>query len=315
MIKTISSLGSIRIPRQFLRKVKISMKLSNHYAKENITGYLFILPQILLFIIFLVYPIIEGIRLSFYQITYQKKSFIGLDNYITLFNDTVFFKSIVNTIVFVVFIVILTLVFALFVASAVFDKNAKYVSFIRGSYYIPVMVSMVVMSMVWSFLLSPSNGLISYFAREMDFSHVNLLGNKQTVMPVIIFVTFATNVGQAIILYIASMIGVPKDLFEAAEVDGASRLQVIFQILIPLVKPATLYISIINIIAVLKIFVVIQLLTGGGPNNSSVTLMYYLYNNAFKYNQLGVASAVGVIMFVITLLLSLPQLRAMLKQN
>lgn len=214
---------------------------------------------------------------------------------------------------FVIFIVLLTVGFALFVASAVFDKNAKYVSFIRGSYYIPVMVSMVVMSMVWSFLLNPANGLISYLYKDMGLGTINLLGNPKTVLPVVIFVTFATNVGQAIILYIAAMIGVSKELFEAAEIDGASRWQVISKILIPSVGPTTTYITIINIIAVLKIFVVIQLLTYGGPNNSSVTLMYYLYNNAFKYNQLGVASAVGVIMFVITLILSVPQLRSMIK--
>lgn len=291
------------------------MKLRNTFFKENLTGYLFILPQMLIFLAFLVYPIIEGIRLSLYQINYTSEKFIGVANYTALFNDPVFFKALVNTVVFVVFIVLLTVIFALFVASAVFDKNAKYVSFIRGSYYIPVMVSMVVMSMVWSFLLNPANGLISYLTREMGMGNINLLGNTATVMPVIIFVTFATNVGQAIILYIASMIGVSKDLFEAAEVDGANRWHVITKILIPSVKPTTIYITIINIIAVLKIFVVIQLLTGGGPNNSSVTLMYYLYNNAFKYNQLGIASAVGVIMFVITLILSVPQLRSMLKEK
>jgi len=291
------------------------MRLRNNSVKENITGYMFILPQILIFLVFLVYPILEGIRLSMYQINYQSEKFVGLDNYVTLFSDPIFFKALFNTILFVVCIVILTVGFSLFVASAVFDKNSKYVSFIRGSYYIPVMVSMVVMSMVWSFLLNPANGLISYLSLQMGQGSVNLLGNQTTVLPVIIFVTFATNVGQAIILYIAAMIGVPKDLFEAAEVDGANRWQVILRILIPSVKPSTIYITIINIIAVLKIFVVIQLLTGGGPNNASVTLMYYLYNNAFKFNQLGVASAVGVIMFLITLILSVPQLRGMIKEK
>ncbi|MNZ64837.1 sn-glycerol-3-phosphate transport system permease protein UgpA [compost metagenome] len=300
--------------RPLIRKVT-NMRLRNSFVKENLTGYLFILPQMLIFLAFLVYPILEGIRLSMYKISYTGETFVGFDNYATLFSDPVFFKALFNTVVFVIFIVILTVGFALFVASAIFDKNAKYVSFIRGSYYIPVMVSMVVMSMVWSFLLNPANGLISYLARESGMGDVNLLGNPQTVLPVVIFVTFAGNVGQAIILYIASMIGVSKDLFEAAEVDGASRWHVITKILIPSVSSTTIYITIINIIAVLKIFVVIQLLTGGGPNNSSVTLMYYLYNNAFKYNQLGVASAVGVIMFAITLVLSIPQLKAMIKQK
>jgi multiple sugar transport system permease protein len=289
--------------------------MKNNSLKENMTGYLFIAPQLILFLVFLVYPIIEGIRLSLFRINYLDQVFVGLDNYRTLFSDPVFVKSTVNTIVFVIFIVALTVAFALFVSAAVFDKNAKYVSFIRGSYYIPVMVSMVVMSMVWSFLLNPANGLISYVVQQVSHTNVNFLGNPKTVLPVIIFVTFATNVGQAIILYIASMIGVPKDLFEAAEVDGASRLTIIFKILIPLVKPTTVYITIMNIIAVLKIFVVIQLLTGGGPNNASTTLMYFLYNNAFKYNQLGIASAVGVIMFLITLVLSVPQLRSMFKKD
>ncbi|WP_026572794.1 carbohydrate ABC transporter permease [Bacillus sp. UNC438CL73TsuS30] len=291
------------------------MKFNKHTFKENMTGYLFVAPQLLLFLVFLVYPIIEGIRLSLYRINYTNEVFVGFANYTQLFHDPVFVKSTINTVVFVIFIVALTVLFALFVASAVFDKNAKYVSFIRGSYYIPVMVSMVVMSMVWGFLLNPANGLIPYVAKQLEFSNVNFLGNPKTVLAVIIFVTFATNVGQAIILYIASMIGVPKELFEAAEVDGASRTTIIMKILIPMVKPTTMYIIIMNIIAVLKIFVVIQLLTGGGPNNASTTLMYFLYNNAFKYNQLGVASAVGVIMFLITLILSVPQLRAMFKKD
>lgn len=289
------------------------MKLKDT-MRENIFGYIFIAPQIILFLVFLVYPIFEGIRLSLFKINYQSETFIGLANYEKLFSDPVFVKSIFNTLIFVVFIVALTVLFAMFVASAVFDKNAKYVSIIRGAYYIPVMVSMVVMSMIWSFLLNPANGLIPFLARKLEVS-VNFLGDTHWVLPVIIFVTFVTNVGQAIILYIASMIGVPKELFEAAEVDGASRIKVIFKIILPMVKPTTIYIIIMNIIAVLKIFVVIQLLTGGGPNNASTTMMYYLYNNAFKYNQLGIASAVGVIMFIITLLLSVPQLRAMLKKD
>lgn len=291
------------------------MKISKASFKENLTGYLFIAPQLLLFLVFIVYPIFEGIRLSLFRINYQQETFVGLENYTRLFADPVFVKSTINTVIFVIFIVALTVFFALFVASAIFDKNAKYVSFIRGSYYIPVMVSMVVMSMVWSFLLNPANGLIPYAARQLEIASVNFLGDKDLVLPVIIFITFATNVGQAIILYIAAMIGVPKDIFEAAEVDGASRLQVIVKILIPMVKPTTIYIIIMNIIAVLKIFVVIQLLTGGGPNNASTTLMYFLYNNAFKYNQLGVASAIGVIMFIITLILSIPQLRSMFKKD
>lgn len=279
------------------------------------SGYAFIAPQVLLLLIFIVYPVLKGFKMSLYEVYGMDKYFVGLQNFIDLFQDSIFVKSIFNTIFFVVAIVVATIVFALFVATTVYDKNPKYVSFIRGSYYLPVIVSMVVMSIIWNFLLNPSNGLISYVLNTLGIENVNLLGDTRTVMPVIIFVTFVGNVGQAIILYIAAMIGLPADLFEAAQLDGATRWQRIRHILVPLMRPTTIYLTIINIIAVLKIFVVIQLLTGGGPNNASVTMMYYLYQNAFIYNNTGAASAIGVLMFVIAMLFSLPQLKTFLKSD
>lgn len=285
-------------------------------SRENpYSGYLFIAPQMLLMLVFIVLPVIKGFQMSLYEVYGLDSIFVGLDNFKTLFSDPTFMKSILNTVTFVVAIVLVTIVFALFVATTVYDKNAKYVSFIRGSYYLPVMVSMVVMSIIWNFLLNPSNGLISYLFGLGGVENVNLLGSTKTVMPVIIFVTFVGNVGQAIILYLATMIGLPQDYFEAARIDGASRWQSIRHIILPLMKPTTAYLTVINIIAVLKIFVVIQLLTGGGPNNASVTMMYYLYQNAFVYNNTGVASAIGVLMFIIALALSLPQLKSFLKNN
>lgn len=272
-------------------------------------GYIFILPQLLLFLVFRIYPIIEGIRLSLYRSTYTGEIFVGMENYIRIFEDPVFIKAISNTLLFVVSIVTLTIIFAMFVATTVFDKNAKYVSFIRGTYYLPVMVSMVVMSMIWNFLLNPSSGLITYLLSLIGIQNFNVIGNEKTVMWAIIFVTFVGNIGQAIILYIASMIGIPRDYFEAASIDGASRFQVIKKILIPLVRPTTLYLTVTNTIGVLKIFIVIQLLTGGGPNNASVTMMFYLYQNAFVYNNIGVATAIGVLLFAFAVLLSIPQFK------
>ncbi|WP_138067910.1 carbohydrate ABC transporter permease [Streptococcus pseudoporcinus] len=284
-------------------------------TKQDYLGYLFIGPQMLLMLIFILYPVVKGFKMSLYSVYGVDSYFVGLENFSHLLQDTVFVKSILNTIFFVVAIVILTILFALFVATTVYDKNSKYVSFIRGAYYLPVMVSMVVMSIVWNFLLNPSNGLISFYFEQLGVGHLNLLGNTKTVMPIIVFVTFVGNVGQAIILYLATMIGISQDYFEAAQLDGATRWQRIRNIIIPLVRPTTAYLVVINIIAVLKIFVVIQLLTGGGPNNASVTMMYYLYQNAFVYNNTGAAAAIGVLMFLIALLLSVPQLRSFIKTN
>lgn len=296
----------------------MALSLEKNRIRKNTSqtaGYLFIAPQMLLMLIFIVYPVIKGFKMSLYKVYGMDYYFVGLDNFKALFEDAVFVKSILNTVFFVVAIVLLTIIFALFVSTTVYDKNARYVSFIRGSYYLPVMVSMVVMSIVWNFLLNPSNGLVSYVFQQMGAGHVNLLGNPKTVMPIIVFVTFVGNVGQAIILYLATMIGISPDYFEAAQLDGATRWQRIRHIIIPLVRPTTAYLIVINIIAVLKIFVVIQLLTGGGPNNASVTMMYYLYQNAFVYNNTGAASAIGVLMFMIALILSVPQLRSFVKTD
>ncbi|AEF26130.1 carbohydrate ABC transporter permease [Streptococcus parauberis] len=290
-------------------------KSSSNTFNKQLPGYLFIAPQMLLMFLFIVYPVIKGFRMSLYKSYGMDTYYVGFENFKALLSDAVFVKSIANTVFFVVAIVFLTILFALFVATTVYDKNSKYVSFIRGSYYLPVMVSMVVMSIVWNFLLNPSNGLISYAFDNIGIHNVNLLGNTKTVMPIIVFVTFIGNVGQAIILYLATMIGISQDYFEAAQLDGATRWQRIYHIIIPLVRPTTAYLVVINIIAVLKIFVVIQLLTGGGPNNASVTMMYYLYQNAFVYNNTGVASAIGVLMFMIALILSVPQLRSFIKNK
>src|SRR5690625_38947 len=146
------------------RRVKVMMTFNKHIFKENLTGYLFIAAEFIMFFIFLVYPIFESILLSLCKINYQTETFIGLDNYITLPSDPVFIKAAINTVVFVVCIVALTVGFGIFVASAIFDKNAKYVSFIRGSYYIPIMVSMVVMSMIWGFLLILVDAVITFFS-------------------------------------------------------------------------------------------------------------------------------------------------------
>ncbi len=285
------------------------MKKQRISWKESATGYLFILPLFITFAVFYFYPIIEGFRLSLFNITAKNTTYVGFGNFREMFQDPIFHLAVKNTLIYVIFIVILTVGFGIIIAAAVFDKNPRYVSFIRGCYYLPYMVSMVVMAMVWNFLLNPSNGLFCYLLKHWGFKIVNLLGNKKTVLPVIIFVTFQFNLGQAIILFIAAMIGVSQDSLEAAELDGANRIQRIWNVVIPSIRPTILYVTVINMIGVLKMFVAVQLLTAGGPNNASTTMMYYLYVNAFKFARTGYASAVGVIMFIIALLLMIPTFR------
>ncbi len=290
-------------------------KRKRHPLNNPLTGFAFILPQFLFFAVFTLYPIVEGLRISLFRTTPKGDTFVGLGNYIQLFTDKVFLLSIANTLLLVVVVVGTMLVVGFLISAAIFDKNPRYIAFIRSCYYLPVVVSSVVMAMVWNFLLNPASGLVNYILKTFGFSVSNPLGSKTTAIWVIAFVTVVATLGQAIIMYVASMIGIPGDIFEAAEVDGASKWKRIIHILLPMTKPTSLYLAVINTIAVLKLFVIVQLLTDGGPNNATMTMMYYLYRNAFVFDKTNLAAAIGVIMFIIALVMAIPQFRAFSKQH
>ena len=224
---------------------KKSTYLNNPYA-----GYFFILPQFLFFAVFTIYPVFEGFRISLYKTTAVQNTFVGLENYRTLFTDPVFLRSVFNTLFLVVVVTVCMLFFGMLISVAVFDKNSGYISLIRGCYYLPVIVSTVVMSMVWKFLLNPANGLVNYLLKKAGVGGGNLLGNPDTVLWVIAFVTVVASVGQAIIMYVASMGGISGDILEAAKVDGASKFQRTFHIIMPLTKPTTLYLSVTSVISI-----------------------------------------------------------------
>lgn len=279
--------------------------------KKSITGYLFVLPQFLFFAIFTIYPILEGFRISLFKDDAISSTFVGLQNYVSLFQDPVFIKSVFNTLFLVVVVTLVSLVLGIVISLSVFDKNGKYISFIRTCYYLPVVVSTVVMAMVWSFLLNPASGLIPYLMRTWGMGNVNLLGDRRYVLWIIAFVTIVASLGTCLLMYIAAMLSVSSELLEAAKIDGATKIQRSLHIVIPLVQPTTLYLTVTQVIAMLKLFVIIQLLTDGGPNNASMTMMYYLYRNAFKYDKVNSAAAIGVLMFLFALVITLPQFRTL----
>lgn len=279
--------------------------------KESLSGYLFVLPQFLFFAVFTIYPIFEGFRISLFKNTAISNAFVGFGNYIELFKDTVFVKSVGNTLFLVVVVTAVSIALGIVISLTVFDKNGKYISFIRTCYYLPVVVSTVVMAMIWSFLLNPASGLIPYLIRRAGWGNINLLGDARFVLWIIAFVTIVASLGTCLIMYIAAMLGVSTELLEAARIDGATKFQRSLYIVIPLVQPTTMYLTVTQVIAMLKLFVIIQLLTDGGPNNASMTMMYYLYRNAFKYDKVNAAAAIGVLMFLFALLITLPQFRAL----
>jgi multiple sugar transport system permease protein len=273
--------------------------------RENLTAYGFILPQLIFFTLFLIYPVLEGFRLSLFDVSVFDKIFVGFDNYKALFQNEIFYKAVKNTLIMVLWTTIITISAGFFVSSSIFDKKKGYITFIRGCYYIPTIMSMVVYGMIWKWMLNPSFGIVYYILGKFGIKDLNLLGNHHYVLYVLIILICIMNIGQAIILYVASMQGIDVSVIESAKIDGASRGAFIKAIVYPLVKPTTLYLVVINIIGVMKVFVIVNVMTSGGPNYASSSLMYLCYTEAFKsYNQ-GRAAAIGVVMFVITFFISL----------
>lgn len=264
-------------------------------------SYLFLAPALIFFLIFVLIPMGMGIVTSFFRYTMKDFYFVGFDNYIKMFTDPVWLKSLRNTIILVVGSVPIVVLFSLFVAALTYEKKPMVRSFFRCVFFLPVVTGTVAVTVVWKWIYDPLNGILNWMLKSMNFIDKNIMwtGDKHFAIWAILIILLTTSVGQPIILYIASLGNVPKDYVEAAEVDGANRFQVFWKIKWPNLLPTTLYIVVITTINSFQCFSLIQLLTSGGPNYATTTIMYYLYEQAFKLSEYGYANAMGVILALI----------------
>lgn len=288
------------------------MKKANKLRmRETLVSYCFLAPVLIFFIIFVLVPMGMGIFTSFFNYTMTDFSFVGIDNYIRMFRDPVFGKSLVNTLVIVIGSVPIVVAFALFVSSQTYEKNAFTRSFFRCVFFLPVVTGTVAVTVVWKWIYDPLSGIMNYILKSTHAIDQNImwLGDKKYALTAIIIILLTTAVGQPIILYIASMGNIDKSLIEAAEVDGATKFQVFWSIKWPALLPTTLYIVVITTINSFQCFSLIQLLTSGGPNYATTTLMYYLYEKAFKLSEYGYANTIGVFLAVMIGLISFAQFK------
>lgn len=284
--------------------------MSKQKIQSSLIGYLFAAPFILFAAIFILYPMIKGVYNSFFDFRFGKISFVGIENYMKVFTDDIYLLSIKNSLLYTVTVVPLLIIFGIFISGSIFDKLPGYVSFVRICLYIPVIASLVVMSIIWRFMLDSQSGLLRYIYDLINMRPVNLLGDANWTFTILVLILFAVDIGQCVVLYIANMIGIPKDIIEALEIDGGNRYHLFRYILIPFCRPTTLFVFITQTAAVIRVFVVIQLLTNGGPNHSSTSMMYLLYQEGFANGNFGSASALGVVMFFFSVLLVLVQFKA-----
>ena len=280
--------------------------------RETTSAYLFLLPSLVFFVGFVVIPMFICLFSSFFSYTLGDFKFNGLDNYIRMFTqDPVFWKAFLNTVIIVVVSVPCVTAFSLWVGAAIYRMGAKTRSFFRCIFYLPVVTGTVAVAVVWKWMFNKYTGLFNYVLG----TDIAWLGDERFAIWCIILILFTTSIGQPIVLYVAALGNVDTSMIEAAEVDGATELQVFWKIKWPQIMPTTLYILVITTINSFQCFALIQMLTSGGPNTSTQTIMYYIYYQAIKLGEYGYGMAMGIILAIIISIFSAIQFKVAGKSN
>jgi len=279
----------------------------NMTRREQIAGYLFVSPLMLgLFVITLI-PVIGSLLLSFTNWNFvtgiKGIEFAGFANFVKLFNDDVFMKSLWNNIIFII-TVPATIVLSLFLAILI-DKYVYLKGMFKVIYFLPYISSIVAIAMVWQVLFHPSLGPVNNFLISIGFDNPpRWLADIDYALPSLMLIQIWIMTGYNIIIFIAGLQGIPKDLYEAADIDGANVWEKFRHITVPCISPTTFFLLVTGIIGTFKIFDLIQVLTQGGPANSTTVIVYELYDTAFIQLKSGYASSMAMILFLICLLIT-----------
>lgn len=272
--------------------------------------YIFLLPWLIGFLIFTLFPILASLGLGFTRYNAIKPlDWVGLKNFILLSKDTIFIKSLRVTLTYTVIFVPIQLMISLFLA-VLLNLRVFGMRTIRTIYYLPAILPTVVTGLVWVWLFNPDFGLLNFLLFKIFGIHgPNWLGSERWVMSAVI-ISGLWGMGAGVLIFLAALQNVPDELYEAAELDGATVLHRFWHVTIPMISPVILYNLLIFMIGALQVFARIYVLTAGGPNYGSYFYNLYVYDNAFSYFKLGLASAQAWILFIIIMLMTLITLRS-----
>jgi ABC-type sugar transport system permease subunit len=280
-------------------------------SRETRTAYLFLLPVLAYFTIMLFYPMCYSFYLSFteWDMLSPAPELIGLNNYREAFDDPVFWISLRNTFSYVLYTVPATVVLALCLALALNQVKALSGLF-RAAYFMPVVTSAVVVSIIWKWLYQPNLGLINIIFGALGIPKMSFLESTSQVMPSIAAMSVWKGVGYSMVIFLAGLQDIPSYLYEAAAIDGASGWKLFRYITLPLLKNTTLFITVTSLISAFQVFTEPYILTKGGPVHSSRVLVLYIQETAFDYLQLGYGAAMVFVLFLIIMVITAIQLVA-----
>jgi ABC-type sugar transport system permease subunit len=280
------------------------------YQQQKIAPYLFIAPFYILFVIFMGYPLISSLIMSFYEMRgFQSRIFVGFGNFTDLFRDPIFWKSLWNTVYFALGTLILQLPVALLLAILLNSKLVKGKNFLRLAFFTPVLVAGVFVAIIFNLIFDQRAGLINnefvLFGKEIGW-----LSNESYVMPAVILTGVWQWAGFNMIYFLAGLQGIRQELYEAAAVDGANWWQSFVHITLPSLRPVIAFVFVVSMIGSFQLFDLPYILTNGGePSDAGTTIVMYLYKNGFQFMRLGYAATIGWVLFIIIAIISIVQLK------
>jgi multiple sugar transport system permease protein len=280
--------------------------------RQTITAYLFILPGMALFLVWTLYPLLFSFVMSFAQWNLIKPSrFVGLENYTRALNDPVFWLALRNTISYTLITVPGQMILGL-AAALLLDRPLRARALFRTIYYLPVVTSWVVVSLIFSYLYNGQAGLINWLLRDglhLIDKNINWLGEPFTANLAIATLGIWKGVGWTMVIFMAGLQSIPQEIYEAAAIDGANSWQSLRRITLPLIRQTTLFILVLLTIGGFQVFISVYLMTGGKPLHRTDVLLTYMYSNAFEFLDLGYGSALSYLFALIVFSLSMLQIR------
>ena len=278
-------------------------------------AYIFLAPALSAIFIFFFVPVIAAFVMSFTDFdiyalgNLSTVRFIGFDNYIKLFDDPLFYTALKNTFYFVIMAGPLSIAVSLGAALLLNSKLIKYKAIFRLSYFIPVVTTLVAVAIVWRFIYHPKFGIINYLLSLVGIAQIDWLGETSTAMPAIVIMSVWKSFGYNMIIFIAGLQNIPEDLYEAASIEGASGWQKFKSITLPMLAPTTIFISLITMIGYFQFFAEPYIMTQGGPLNSTLSIVQYMYQEGFKWWNMGYSASIAFVFFFIILLGTIIQLK------
>ncbi len=277
--------------------------------REAIAGFLFIAPALAGFVLFIAGPILASLGFSLTEFRLiASPHWTGLHNYLALAQDPLFWQSLNVTVRYALAALPLGLVFSLGLA-VLMNQNVPAIAFWRTIYYLPAVVSGVAVAVLWTWILNPEFGLLNVLLRYVGIKGPHWLGDVRTALPALVIIGL-WGVGGNMVIYLAGLQGIPSELYEAAEIDGATSWRRFINVTLPMLSPVIFFNIVMGLIGVFQFFTEPFVMTRGGPQNSTLTYMLYLYRNAFNYMKMGYASALAWVFFVLVLLLTLAVFRS-----